>query len=1041
LSDALARLQDLLRQLFQFESRELDFGIYRIMNHKRGEIERFIDEGLPGAVEEALKGGAVAQQAAFAEDLRQKTNRVKETFGEYAIDARGELNESFRETPLGKEYLEARSRAGSGVDPEELKAAIFNHVYTFFSRYYDNGDFLSTRRYSRRHKYAIPYNGEEVYLHWANADQYYVKTGEHFTDYRYKHAGVTVRFEISAADTEKNNVKGEKRFFVPRAKEASYDKDARSLTVPFEYRPLTAKEEKAYGARNQQDRILAEAAERLPARFGKQPDAMAALVSEKRRNAKGEPVSLLEHHLRRYTRRNTSDFFIHKDLKGFLEGELDFYLKNEVLDVDDLESWGPDRSEGWFEVMRAVKGVGRSIIAFLAQIEDFQKKLFEKKKFVVSVGYCLTLDHVPEELYGEVAASDAQREEWVRLFAIDGIEDNLTSPGYTEPLTVDFLKDNPHLVLDTKFFDEDFKDRLLASIEDLDEQLDGLLIESENFQALNLLQERYREQVKCIYIDPPYNTGNDDGFVYKDSYQHSSWLSMVNDRLLKARSFNNEDGTIAVSIDDVENGRLVEILDRTYGPSNQLATLVWDRNRKNDAKFFSVGHEYMLVYARNRELLEDKGIKFREPKEGLEDAKAEFERLRKQHGDDWEKVKEGWIAFFDHIPVSDPRRRLMRYAKVGPRGPYRDDGNINWPGSGGPRYEILHPETGKPVKIPTSGWRYRNPARFWEVYKEGKIVFGPNENTVPSTVSYLFENIDQVMPSVFYSYAQTAAQEFNHLFREGRMFDNPKNWRDILRLVTYLANDRDIILDFFAGSGTTAHSVINANRKDGGSRKYILVEMGEYFETVLKPRILKVIYSKDWKDGKPVSREGTSHALKYVKLESYEDTLDNIAFTHEGEGGEALDLFGEDYLLRYMLDFETRGSETLLNVEKLVAPFRYTLRLRDGREMRTLPVDLPETFAYLLGMRVRTRKAHHDGDRRYLVYRGATPERGEVAVVWRDTEGWTEEDYERDERFVREEGLVEGADEVFVNGDSFIPEARPLEAVFKQRMLAEPVHG
>jgi adenine-specific DNA-methyltransferase len=118
----------------------------------------------------------------------------------------------------------------------------------------------------------------------------------------------------------------------------------------------------------------------------------------------------------------------------------------------------------------------------------------------------------------------------VSLFAIDGIEETITEPGYTEPLTVDFLEANPHLVLDTKFFDEDFKDRLLASIEDLDAQLDGLLIESENFQALNLLQERYREGVKCIYIDPPYNTGG-DGFLYKDAYQHSTWLTMMDNRL------------------------------------------------------------------------------------------------------------------------------------------------------------------------------------------------------------------------------------------------------------------------------------------------------------------------------------------------------------------------------------------------------------------------------------------------------------------------------------------------------------------------------
>ncbi len=163
-TDALGRLQALLSELFQFESKELDFGIYRIMNHKRTEIRRFIDEGLPTAVDEALKGGVAAQQAAQTEDFHQKTDRVKETFGEYTIDSKGELNDSFRETPLGKEYLEARSRAGSAVDREQLKASIFNHLFTFFGRYYDGGDFLSRRRYSRRQKYAVPYNGEEVYL-------------------------------------------------------------------------------------------------------------------------------------------------------------------------------------------------------------------------------------------------------------------------------------------------------------------------------------------------------------------------------------------------------------------------------------------------------------------------------------------------------------------------------------------------------------------------------------------------------------------------------------------------------------------------------------------------------------------------------------------------------------------------------------------------------------------------------------------------------------------------------------------------------------
>src|SRR5215211_1303552 len=559
------------------------------MNHKRAEIRRFIGEGLPRAVDKALKGGVVAEQAAQEEDLRRKTGQVKESFGEYAIDAKGELNDSFRETPLGKEYLEVRSRSGSAVDLEELKATIVNHVYAFFAGYYGNGDFLSRRRDSRKQKYAVPYNGEEVYLHWANADQYYVKTGEHFTDYRYKAPdGITVYFELTGADTEQNNVKGDRRFFVPRTKDAAYDADARALTVPFEYRPLNAKEQSAYGTRNQQEKIIEATAADLPARLEKHPEALAAL----------EPAGELERHLRRYTRRNTSDFFVHKDLKGFLEGELDFYLKNEVLDVDDLEAWGPDRSDSWFEVMRAVKRVGRDVIAFLAQIEDFQKKL------VVSSGYCLTLDRVPESLYGEIAANDAQREEWVRLFTIDEIEENITQPGYSEPLTEEFLKANPFLVLDTKHFDEDFKDRLLASIEDLNGQTDGLLIESENFQALNLLQERYREQVKCIYIDPPYNTGG-DGFLYKDTYQHSSWLSMMEDRLRAGREALTEDGVMFASIDDHEVDSLRLLCDKMFGSHNFLADVAWEKRytRSNNAKRFYSLKDTVLAY-RGSETLE-----------------------------------------------------------------------------------------------------------------------------------------------------------------------------------------------------------------------------------------------------------------------------------------------------------------------------------------------------------------------------------------------------------------------------------------------------
>ena len=199
-------------------------------------------------------------------------------------------------------------------------------------------------------------------------------------------------------------MKGDRRFFLPRVKETlnGTPTPARS-PFPFEYRPLTVRLRAArYGNRNQQDKIIAEAVGEIPRRLKAEPQALATLMGERRRNGKDEPVSHLEHHLRQYTRRNDSDFFIHKDLRGFLSRELDFYLKNEVLNLDNLEAAGEQAADGWFQQMRLLKSVGVEIIDFLAQIEGFQKMLWEKRKFVIDTQYCVTLENVaPRVLPGD----------------------------------------------------------------------------------------------------------------------------------------------------------------------------------------------------------------------------------------------------------------------------------------------------------------------------------------------------------------------------------------------------------------------------------------------------------------------------------------------------------------------------------------------------------------------------------------------------------------------------------------------------------------
>jgi len=333
------KLKRLLRDMFQFDCSELDFGIYRIMNYKRKAIEDFINKDLIEAVSSELDKGALAEQSQAAQKLKKLQKQIKETLGEEAIDAEGKLAEQFAKTKIGKEYIELQSEAVGAKNRSALEALIFNHLYAFFSRYYDSGDFMSKRRYSKKEKYAIPYNGEEVYLHWANSDQYYIKTDEYFRDYNFRSQGVTIHFKLQNADIEKDNVKGDKRFFIPKYDQTSYDKKAKEIIIPFEHRPLIKKEEITYGGKNQQDKIIDEATEEILKKL-KDDKAQAALLAERRKTSDNKSVSFLEHHLRQYTRRNTSDFFIHKDLKGFLQRELDFYLKNEVLNIDELEATG-----------------------------------------------------------------------------------------------------------------------------------------------------------------------------------------------------------------------------------------------------------------------------------------------------------------------------------------------------------------------------------------------------------------------------------------------------------------------------------------------------------------------------------------------------------------------------------------------------------------------------------------------------------------------------------------------------------------------------
>lgn len=307
---------------------------------------------------------------------------------------------------------------------------------------------------------------------------------------------------------------------------------------------------------------------------------------------------------------------------------------------------------------------------------------------------------------------------------------------------------------------------------------------------------------------------------------HSDWLDMIYPRLKLAKSLLTPDGYIVVSIDDAEFSSLELLLDEVFGASNKLAVLVWDRNRKNDARFFSVGHEYMLVYARDKAILTERGTRLREPQAGIAEAREFIADACARLEDDLDAVQTEWRKWTSSFPKDDARRKLGRFSKVGARGPFRDDGDIAWPGGGGPKYEVLHPTTGKPCKVPPGGWRYPAKSRFDELVANGHIVFGVDETTMPRPIRFLFESEGLVMNTVHYSYAQTAAVDFEALM-DGKVFDNPKNWKDLRRIIEYLTNPDDIVVDFFAGSASTGHAVLDLNAATDSQRRFILVQVAE----------------------------------------------------------------------------------------------------------------------------------------------------------------------------------------------------------------------
>lgn len=995
-----------LEEIFMMDHAELDFGIYRIMNQKRNDIQRFLDSELLPQVKQVLEGNNGGD-----------ADKAKKRMAEIAASVGGNIEVLPKGTPIRDEYDKLEAQLAQSDDTESMQADVFSHLVTFFSRYYDGGDFLSKRRY-KDNTYAIPYNGEEVKLHWANSDQYYIKTSEYFRNYTFvlPTSRKKVHFVLKDASTEQNNNRAannmERRFalYVPENDEPIVETTADGeLNIYFTYELMPK-------ATKQKD-LLAAALEGIKPLV---PTDFEEVLTAKAPTKDNPNRTLLEKHLTDYTAKNSFDYFIHKDLGGFLRRELDFYIKNEVLHIDDLDA---QLINSQLTIVRAIKQVGEKIIRMLAQLENFQKKLWLKKKFVVQSDYCITLDRVPERLYPEIVANEAQRKEWVRLFAIDEIKGDLTTEGYSEPLTIEFLKQNPFLVLDTAFFDAKFKHQLVKSMENIDEQTNGLLIRSDNFQALHFLRNKYSKEISAIYIDPPYNTGN-DGFAYKDGYSHSSWLTMFHDRMESTRALQKVNIPFFASLNSKEIANLATSLG-DFDTWFSIKVRHEERLLRKDIKYQDV-IEYLIQL--NRDFVPSRI--FNDNNDVDEyiysvELNGEPDEILNVGGYEIEKYSKNKVTISRHTTPSESL--LKRYTIRGSL--------ITQSGSASEFYEVnlrsrrdidgrgcLYKVTGMGTRGDGLGYR---------------IIMQPEANGGDNGIYFQgwpLNYVDKGLPHPnFFDYVR----EFNDCSNQGGIkFPNGKKPIEFLDKVFQIANinQNAIVLDYFAGSGTTGHSVIEHNKKNSEDRwKYILVEFGTYFDEKTKRRIQNVTYSSDWRDGKPVSRNGISQCFKYIRLEQYEDTLNNLEIKKQQTDWRD-DEFHESYMLSYMLDTETRDS--LLNLEMFVNPFNMSLKTTKDNELVETKVDMVETFNYLIGLNVETEDWFENDN--ICVIQGKTHRGGlETLVIWRNCEKINNEalcDFFRRRKFNTRDSEYKV---IYVNGDNTLPNLRRDEDHWKVVLTEE----
>lgn len=751
-------------------------------------------------------------------------------------------------------FAHIKAYLDSQIEGEPQSHDIYNKLFTFFDSYLnESGTPFFTDTPAYKNIYAKVYsNSKDTSLFYKTQNLYYVKSDTLYQSLTLSDEKQTYEVFFDASEYKQNADNTKNKIIFKFAGVGINDEDKAQILIKVS---------------NQKDffpelnNVFKQNSNEFSEEFLKDLRQNEILKSSKTKINEEE----LKKIFRSYKKQAEIDFFIHKNATAFLKEQFDLWMFGYLYKESAIQEWNPEI----IAHLQCIKNIAYEVIKLIGDFENELKSVWLKPKFAKKVEYVFSIDKLNPNLMDSITSDkgfESQIKEWQEL--------NLIDESFNKN---NLLSDEKYkfLPLDMKHFSKETKYKILSSFENLESILNGELIKADNFQALNTLKPKYQGKVDLIYIDPPYNTGS-DGFIYADNFNHASWLSMMNNRLELSKELLNDKGSMFISIDDKEQAKLKLVCDEVFGEENFVANFVWEKKggRQNDAKFYSVNHEYILNYSKN--------LNFFTP------------NLLQRTDEMLESYKN---------PDNDPRgvwTSITLQAKSG---------------SENMRYKVVFPN-GVEWESPIGTYPRFTKEKIIELYNDNRLWFGENKKNTPRLKKFLTEVKDGVIHNTLLMQkevgnTQQGKQDVKDNF-ENLSFDTPKPEKLLKRICEIATkvdskaevfemrncgfqdkgegslvslNDQDfgaesaiyrskttpIVLDFFAGSGTT----LAVAQKLG--RKWLGIEMGEHFYNVVIPRLKKVIAGFQSGISKECDYQGGG-AFRYYELESYEEALANCEY-------------------------------------------------------------------------------------------------------------------------------------------------------------------